>query len=89
MALEEGIDEGGVQKEFFQLIFSQIFDVSYGMFVYDDDARLCAVCLDAPKDAALVPCGHRTCRGCARALRRRKLPCPSCRQPIDGTIKVY
>ena len=55
----------------------------------DDDARLCAVCLDAPKDAALVPCGHRTCRGCAKALRRRKLPCPSCRQPIDGTIKVY
>ena len=55
----------------------------------DDDARLCAVCLDAPKDAALVPCGHRTCRGCAKALRRRKLPCPSCRQPIEGTIKVY
>ena len=55
----------------------------------DDDARLCAVCLDAPKDAALVPCGHRTCRSCAKALRRRKLPCPSCRQPIDGTIKVY
>ena len=55
----------------------------------DDDRRLCAVCLDAPKDAALVPCGHRTCRSCAKALRRRKLPCPSCRQPIDGTIKVY
>ena len=55
----------------------------------DDDARLCAVCLDAPKDAALVPCGHRTCRSCAKAPRRRKLPCPSCRQPIDGTIKVY
>ena len=57
--------------------------------INEDDARLCAVCLDAPKDAALVPCGHRTCRGCAKTLRRRKLPCPSCRQPIDGTIKVY
>ena len=57
--------------------------------INEDDARLCAVCLDAPKDAALVPCGHRTCRSCAKALRRRKLPCPSCRQPIDGTIKVY
>ena len=57
--------------------------------INEDDARLCAVCLDAPKDAALVPCGHRTCRGCAKALRRRKLPCPSCRQPIEGTIKVY
>jgi len=57
--------------------------------INEDDARLCAVCLDAPKDAALVPCGHRTCRSCAKALRRRKLPCPSCRQPIEGTIKVY
>ena len=37
---EDGIDEGGVQKEFFQLIFSQIFDVSYGMFEYDEDARV-------------------------------------------------
>ena len=37
---EDGIDEGGVQKEFFQLIFAQIFDVSYGMFVYDEDLRV-------------------------------------------------
>jgi len=37
---EDGIDEGGVQKEFFQLIFAQIFDVSFGMFVYDEDSRL-------------------------------------------------
>ena len=36
---EDGIDEGGVQKEFFQLIFAQIFDVSYGMFVYDEEFR--------------------------------------------------
>lgn len=36
---EDGIDEGGVQKEFFQLIMSQIFDVSFGMFVHDDDLR--------------------------------------------------
>ena len=33
---EEGIDEGGVQKEFFQLIMGQIFDVNYGMFTYDE-----------------------------------------------------
>lgn len=37
---EEGIDEGGVQKEFFQLIMSKIFDVDYGMFTYDDDLRV-------------------------------------------------
>lgn len=27
-----GIDEGGVQKEFFQLIVRQMFDLNYGMF---------------------------------------------------------
>jgi len=37
---EDGIDEGGVQKEFFQLIMAQIFDVSYGMFTYDEDRRV-------------------------------------------------
>jgi ubiquitin-protein ligase E3 A len=30
---EEGIDQGGVQKEFFQLIVRSIFDPAYGMFV--------------------------------------------------------
>jgi len=30
---EEGIDQGGVQKEFFQLIVRNIFDLDYGMFV--------------------------------------------------------
>ena len=28
---EDGIDEGGVQKEFFQLTMGQIFDVDYGL----------------------------------------------------------
>jgi len=36
---EEGIDEGGVQKEFFQLIVKQIFDPRYGMFLYNDEMR--------------------------------------------------
>lgn len=36
---EDGIDEGGVQKEFFQLIMAQIFDVNYGMFTYDEERR--------------------------------------------------
>lgn len=29
---EEGIDEGGIQKEFFQLIVEQLFDPMYGRF---------------------------------------------------------
>jgi len=29
---EEGLDEGGVAKEFFQLLIRELFDASYGMF---------------------------------------------------------
>lgn len=36
---EEGIDEGGVKKEFFQLLTSQLFDVQYGMFTSVNNGR--------------------------------------------------
>lgn len=36
---EEGIDQGGVQKEFFQLIVEEIFDPKFGMFSYDEETR--------------------------------------------------
>ncbi|KAI8826569.1 uncharacterized protein EV422DRAFT_1875 [Fimicolochytrium jonesii] len=38
---EEGMDQGGVQKEFFQILIDQLVDPSYGMFTYDDETRLC------------------------------------------------
>lgn len=37
---EEGVDEGGVQKEFFQLVLQQIFDPKYGMFTYNEESRV-------------------------------------------------
>ena len=37
---EEGVDEGGVTKEFFQLLLRDLFDPSYGMFMYDHATRL-------------------------------------------------
>lgn len=37
---EEGIDEGGVQKEFFQLILRDLFDPKYGMYVYDEETKV-------------------------------------------------
>ncbi|KAL6756665.1 hypothetical protein V8C86DRAFT_2644732 [Haematococcus lacustris] len=37
---EEGVDEGGVQKEFFQLLVRELFNSDYGMFVYDETSRL-------------------------------------------------
>lgn len=36
---EEGVDEGGVQKEFFLLVVRELFDAKYGMFVVDDRSR--------------------------------------------------
>ena len=37
---EPGIDEGGVRKEFFQLLVRQLFDPNYGMFNYNEKERL-------------------------------------------------
>lgn len=36
---EQGIDEGGVSKEFFQLIVENIFNPDYGMFIYKEDTN--------------------------------------------------
>ena len=37
---EQGVDEGGVRKEFFILFIRQIFDPDYGMFNYNKKTRL-------------------------------------------------
>jgi ubiquitin-protein ligase E3 A len=37
---EEGIDEGGVKKEWFQLLVKELFDPKYGMFTTDHANRL-------------------------------------------------
>eukprot|EP00624_Nannochloropsis_granulata_P006748 evm.model.NODE_51206_length_4267_cov_13.577221.1 len=36
---EEGVDEGGVKKEFFQLLCAQLFDFTYGMFRGTESGR--------------------------------------------------
>ncbi|KAJ1656434.1 hypothetical protein IWQ61_003991 [Dispira simplex] len=38
---EEAVDEGGVQKEFFQLVVRELFVAKYGMFEFNEDTRLC------------------------------------------------
>lgn len=37
---EQGIDEGGVSKEFFQLIIEEIFNPDYGMFINIEDTNM-------------------------------------------------
>lgn len=36
---EQGVDEGGVKKEFFMLLIRQLFEVDYGMFTYNEVSR--------------------------------------------------
>lgn len=36
---EQGVDEGGLSKEFFQLVVEQIFNPDYGMFVQQPDTQ--------------------------------------------------
>ncbi|EKX35688.1 hypothetical protein GUITHDRAFT_46418, partial [Guillardia theta CCMP2712] len=37
---EEGVDEGGLKKEFFALIVQQLFDPSFGMFLQQEETRV-------------------------------------------------
>lgn len=38
---EEGVDQGGVSREFFQLLVGQLFNPDYGMFLYVQESRSC------------------------------------------------
>jgi hypothetical protein len=55
----------------------------------------CAVCLDAPSDTVLLPCGHKcACRGCAVTLTRggggpERRACPICRAPLTGSVVPF
>ncbi|TIA56244.1 HECT-domain-containing protein [Aureobasidium pullulans] len=38
---EEGVDAGGLRKEWFLTVVRDIFDPNHGMFLYDDDSGFC------------------------------------------------
>jgi hypothetical protein len=56
-----------------------------------DEDKLCVLCLDAPKDHLIFPCGHQcVCGACAEKLKKASSPlCPFCRAPIHATCKVF
>ena len=48
--------------------------------------RECVVCLAAPRDHVLVPCGHACCCDeCCAAISF----CPLCRAPVEKAVKLY
>ena len=55
------------------------------------EPEMCAVCLDAPRGAVLVPCGHavlcvRCAAGVMAAVPRR---CPICRAEPQSHFRLY
>ena len=38
---EEGLDSGGLRKEWFLLLVRDVFDPEHGLFIYDDESRYC------------------------------------------------
>ena len=54
---EEGVDAGGVRKEYFQIMMKQLLDPCYGMFQYFEESRLLwfnADSLESSKEFELV-----------------------------------
>lgn len=52
----------------------------------------CTVCMDAPRNAVCVPCGHvAACYACLQTLRerRRRPPCPICRAVVRRVQRLY
>ena len=38
---EDGVDAGGLTKEWFLLLVRHLFDQQFGMFTFDEDSHLC------------------------------------------------
>jgi len=55
-----------------------------------EDKEPCAVCLDEPRSALLVPCGHMAmCTKCSmRVLHGPRPICVVCRQPIEKVLRA-
>ena len=53
----------------------------------DDDARLCAVCLEGLRTNIMVPCGH-VCL-CARCAQQNWDECPICRTTTTMVMRAY
>jgi len=52
-----------------------------------EECARCCVCLERPKNAAYVPCGHQSCRRCAEHFRGGA--CPVCRAGVTGILALY
>ncbi|CAA7398879.1 unnamed protein product [Spirodela intermedia] len=50
----------------------------------------CVICVDAPVEAACVPCGHMAgCMACLNEVKMKEFGCPVCRADIERIMKIY
>ena len=51
----------------------------------------CVICMDRPKNTALVPCGHQLCSVCQPQLQVSggQQRCHMCQQPVERHVRLY
>jgi hypothetical protein len=49
----------------------------------------CCICFESPKNAALVPCGHRLCFQYSNTIYDRRESCPLCNKEIQSVLKLF
>jgi len=66
-------------------------EIKQGIAEMKDDERSCGVCLAAPRNTLIAPCGHiALCFECATAVHKSRNPeCPFCRHRISAVYKTY
>ena len=58
--------------------------------VKQSDSQSCVVCLDAPRDTAVLPCRHMSfCASCAGKLKNNWDDCPVCRKQIESVMTLF
>ncbi|XP_022760285.1 putative E3 ubiquitin-protein ligase XBAT35 isoform X4 [Durio zibethinus] len=96
-AVNEIVENGPIQ---YPSIDTTPIDMSYsdgekvaaspGQTKEDGGPASCTICLDAPCEAACVPCGHVAgCMSCLNEIKAKKWGCPVCRAKIEQVIKLY
>ncbi|XP_019102518.1 PREDICTED: uncharacterized protein LOC104792617 [Camelina sativa] len=52
--------------------------------------RLCAICLDAPRDCFFLPCGHCvSCYECGTKMAEAGVSCPICQRNMKKVKRIY
>jgi hypothetical protein len=49
----------------------------------------CPVCMESPRDTAMVPCGHTACAECAQKLLQRRGNCAECNRTIEQSLRLF